>query len=811
MTDSADSLPSFKAPSLHFNLHNQTFAAVLFSGTFVAMYLHVRAGDYITDKRELAMGIYKNVNMPTTGAKLRRHTKERMCAKTADVYSPQTEEATLQLVHKLEVHQIELEMQNAELRQTRYEAEAALEKYSDLYEFAPVGYFTIARSGIISAVNLAGSRLLEVERSRLIGRNFGQFITEECRPDFTAFLETVLGCQVKESCEAALLNRRKQPVIVQIEAMADPSGDEFRLALIDITGHKQYETEIQDAREYAESIVETVRRPLVVLNSDLKILSANRSFYYTFQVTQEETVGNLIYDLCNRQWDFPKLRVLLEEILNHNTVFNGYKIEHEFFTIDRKIIVLNARLIFRKINDSHVILLTMEDITERKQLGEELQKAHDELELILTERTMELTRANEQQLKIAESNLRLKEVSRSKSVMLLRVKALNNRLDSANHNIERLSSFGEQIITDFDPATFDFLEKVDSIVNQIIRKGSDQTGSPQTVVIGMIGHSGLCQWLRYDSTEKNIARSSSTINIEQTCAFSDSSKPVVAFYNEAAPNQSAPALVKELRKQLIPASNMVRYSNNSFCLIALNYGREVTTYDATVLHSVVMQSLFLRSLASQVRDTESAFEYTVLALARASEANDEDTGDHILRVGNFSALLARQLSFPEKLVQVIRIQAALHDVGKMHVSPAILKKPGTLTDDEWREMKMHTLHGSKIIGGHHRMNTAEKIALTHHERYDGSGYPYGLSGEQIPIEGRIINLADQYDALRNARCYKPAYDHETTCRIITTGDGRTLPKHFDPHVLAAFKETHARFAEVFEGSLQECSKDNYFF
>ena len=384
--------------------------------------------------------------------------------------------------------------------------------------------------------------------------------------------------------------------------------------------------------------------------------------------------------------------------------------------------------------------------------------------------------------------------------MLLRVKALNDQLSSAYHNIAKLSAFGENFIINFDPVTFDFLEKFDCIVRQIIRGRFDSSNSPQVVVIGMIDQSGTHQWFRYDSTGKEIQRSCFTLNHDHARPFSNSGTTAVVFYNEGDPDQAEAELAGELEQHFIPVSNMVRYSNDSFCLMALNYGREVTSHDATVLSSVAMQSLFLRSLAAQARDTESAFEYTVSALARASEANDEDTGNHIHRVGNYCALLATQLNMPEKFVQEIRIQAALHDVGKIHISPEVLKKPGKLTDDEWCEIKTHTVLGSKIIGGHHRMSTAGKIAISHHERYDGTGYPYGLAGDKIPIEGRIMNLADQYDALRNARCYKPAFDHKKTYRIITEGDGRTLPQHFDPEVLDAFRKSHERFAEVFDSS-----------
>jgi len=135
----------------------------------------------------------------------------------------------------------------------------------------------------------------------------------------------------------------------------------------------------QESREYAESIVDTVREGLAVLDADLRVISANRSFYETFEVKPDETEGQFLYDLGNREWDIPKLRELLEEILPTDTTFDNFEVEHEFKTIGRRVMHLNARRIYREIDETHLILLAIEDVTERKRAQQALRQSSEKL------------------------------------------------------------------------------------------------------------------------------------------------------------------------------------------------------------------------------------------------------------------------------------------------------------------------------------------------------------------------------------------------------------------------------------------------
>lgn len=206
-----------------------------------------------------------------------------------------------------------------------------------------------------------------------------------------------------------------------------------------------------------------------------------------------------------------------------------------------------------------------------------------------------------------------------------------------------------------------------------------------------------------------------------------------------------------------------------------------------------------RQVAERTATLAESYRETIYLLSAAAEHRDEDTGAHIRRVSRYASCLATALGLPPEIVDCVFYASPLHDIGKIGIPDGILLKPGPLTTEEWVIMRRHTSLGRRILerGSAPYLRMGAEIAQTHHERWDGSGYPDGLRGEQIPQCGRIMAIADQYDALRSARPYKPALPHTTTVKILTEGDGRTHPGHFCPRVLEAFRRTQDQFESVF--------------
>ena len=203
-----------------------------------------------------------------------------------------------------------------------------------------------------------------------------------------------------------------------------------------------------------------------------------------------------------------------------------------------------------------------------------------------------------------------------------------------------------------------------------------------------------------------------------------------------------------------------------------------------------------RMVTQRTRELLTSRSQIIRRLGRAAEFKDNETGNHVLRMSHYARLIGAAAGLGEAAVDIVFNTAPMHDVGKLGIPDHILRKPGKLSPEEWETMRRHPAIGAEIIGEHEDtlLSTARIIALTHHEQWDGGGYPAGLAGEAIPLVGRIVAVADVLDALLSERPYKPAYSLEQSMAYINAEAG----KHFDPALVAALNSVLPEVVRVQE-------------
>ena len=426
---------------------------------------------------------------------------------------------------------------------------------------------------------------------------------------------------------------------------------------------------------------------------------------------------------------------------------------------------------------------------------------------------------------------------RGRIYSIMKVRELHNDLEFSHSIISKLTAYQESILLNFDPRTFDVDDMLNQMMEKVIWKSYGATG-PAVIVILFDDEAG---WWRgkvfqvqeslapgdtlafpkqkkdndveedsirvmrlstslvpYSSPDFKAAREMAQYDglhvMGRDAGLEDKEGSVKIFQGD----EQGQGLHPEIIQAIAPINNYIRYRTPQLMVVASNFEKEPTDIDGEVLRSLFVNMSALKTIANQIKNIESAFHYTIEALSRAAEANDEDTWNHITRINNYCAILAEDLGMGKEYVHDLSFMAQMHDVGKLQVDPNILKKSSHLTGDEFEKVKLHTVYGARIIGDHPRLKIAREIAMSHHEKWDGSGYPLGLSSEDIPRSARIVAIVDVYDALRSKRPYKEPFGHVEAVEIITKGDSRTKPWHFDPDVKSSFMKLHKDMDEIYK-------------
>jgi PAS domain S-box-containing protein/putative nucleotidyltransferase with HDIG domain len=689
------------------------------------------------------MRIKKDKSQSADATELRRQAVKRLQEKTSALHPARTEEEMQRLVHELEVHQIELEMQNAELRQARDEVEKALERYTDLYDFAPVGYFSLDRKGIIRSVNLYGAGLLGIERARLIGRRFGQFISEKYRPDFTTFIDAVFTSEVKETCEVALLNKEELPIIVhimQIEAMADPSGQECRLALIDITDRKRAEAATLAKNEARLSMIENQEAQWLMIENlpvgvvvhapDTRVVLTNPEAAQLLGITSDQMLGR---DVREPEWDFVRedlTRMPPEEFPVNKVIATGQVLKNFVMGIDRdrdgkyQWVLVNAYPEFDNGELLRQVVVMFTDISDIKCADERIRRNLEHLTALV-------------------------EIGR----------AINFSFDL---NLS-LTTLLTHVIVQLGVDAADVL-----LFNR--------TARTLEYVAGSGFHTKAMEHARQPLGEGyagRVAEERNIIHIPDLAQEHDSFlRGILLAGEEFVSYYGVPLIAKGRVVGVLEVFHRTRLERDNEWL---DFLKALAAQAAIAIDNVTLFDNLQRSN----NELAQAYDATIEGWSRALELRDNETEGHTQRVADLTVRLARLFGLSDAELVQVRWGALLHDIGKMGIPDEILLKHDTLTEAEWAVMKKHTVFAFEMLSPIRYLRSALDIPRAHHEKWDGTGYPLGLKGEQIPLVARIFAVVDVWDALRSDRLYRSSWSVEKVREHLRSLAGT----HFDPHVV----------------------------
>jgi len=570
---------------------------------------------------------------------------------------------------------------------------------------------------------------------------------------------------------------------------------------------------------YAESIVETVRGPLLVLDANLKIISVNRNFYTTFKVNPGETIGKFIYDLGNKQWDIPKLRELLEEILPKKEAFDGFEVEHIFQDIGHKIMLLNARQIYRKDIDSKIILLAIEDITEHKRLDDLLKEAEKRYRNVFETANDGIVLFEKSEGKITHTNQAIEKMlgySLEESVgkKLQDIGIVN--IDDFQTLMKILDEIGITHYTDVPIKTKSgqyidtdiYLADRAKLVQCNIRDISDRKLAEETLkerenkyrlladnIHDVIFVLDMNLKYTYISPSVKVLRGYEPeevlkqLSIEQTLTPSSNDLAMRTFseiMEQEKTGRIEISMSRTLELEMMRKDETTVWTEVKFSFIRDEDQQPVGILGVT--RDITERKQEEVKLQQTIERLRKAVDTTIQVMVAAVEIRDPYTAGHQIRSAGLARAIATDMRLSQDKIEGIRVAASIHDIGKLSIPSEILSKPTKLSEIEFLLIKEHALHGYEILKNVESPWPLAEIIYQHHERMDGSGYPRKLKIEEILMEARILAVADVVEAMASHRPYRPAKGIEAALEEIEKNKGTLYDEAVVDTCLSLFRE-----------------------
>ena len=761
-------------------------------------------------------GVKKQDDKESSRNQLRAEAEKKV-ARSADKSAPLKKQVLDKLVHELQVHQVELEMQNEELRGAQEQIAKSRNDYADLYDFSPVGYLTFNGDALITGVNLTGAALLGLERQKLLKRRFRQFVAPADAGLWDRHFVSVLQQGEKQSCDLLLKRKDGSTLYARLDSIrveTDSGTSLVRTAMSDITVQRKAEEELRVSENTHRLLFDNSPEYTYAISPEGIILNVNNAALEALGYEKTDLVGKPLMTIYAPE-SLPIAKGLLEKwqktgILSNEEIVilgkNG----------TRRTVLLSAGAVRDENGEILHSISVQRDVTVRKLVEEALRTSE-----ALLKATGNMAKVGGWELDLSTNQVtwteevgRIHEVEPGYQPKL--EEALNFYAPESRPDVEAALKKAAETGEPYDLESL-FIPRgsKDKIWVRSLGKAVYSGGK----VVKLTGtFQNIDKYKRAEEaflTERQRLHNVLEVMPMMVCLLTVDYH--VAFANRAFREKFGESHGKHCYEYCFGKKEPCDFCESYTVLRTGKPHRwEVTAPDgATYIEAydfpftdvdgspmilevdvdITERKLSEEKLAKSYESVKKTLNDAINTMVKIVELRDPYTAGHQQKVADLATAIAGEMKLEDTRIDQLRTAALIHDIGKMYIPSDILSKPGKLADMEFSLIKTHAQGGYDIVKSMDFPGVVAKTVLQHHERLDGSGYPNQLKSEDTLLEAKILSVADVVEAMASHRPYRPALGIDKALEEISKNRGRL----YDPGVvdtcLALFTEKNYKFKE----------------